>query len=190
MFVDTNEIPDGQDIEFDLCIVGAGPAGITLARELRGQGLRIALLESGATTFTAETQELASGKNEGAPYFPLEACRLRFWGGTSNHWNGACWPLEPIDFEAREAVPGSGWPFSRTDLDPYYERAQPILQLGPFDYRPEFGATEDVDPPLLEDSLRVRNKLMQNSPPIIFPPAPSRGNLFVSPLLATHIGPP
>ena len=60
--------------------------------------------------------------------------RLRYLGGTSNHWDGNCRPLDPIDFEIRPNIPHSGWPLSRGDLVPYYKRAEAVCELEAFDY--------------------------------------------------------
>jgi choline dehydrogenase-like flavoprotein len=60
--------------------------------------------------------------------------RLRYFGGSTNHWGNYCRPLDAIDFESRDWVPYSGWPFDKAHLDPYYERAQVLCQLGPFAY--------------------------------------------------------
>ena len=59
---------------------------------------------------------------------------LRYLGGSTNHWGGWCRPLAPIDFEARDWIPHSGWPITRADLDPWYKKAQPIIETGPFKY--------------------------------------------------------
>jgi hypothetical protein len=40
-------------------------------------------------------------------------------------------PLDPIDFEEREWVPYSGWPFSKVHLDPFYARAEALCRLEP-----------------------------------------------------------
>jgi len=134
MFIDARSISKKTVINTDVCIVGAGAAGMTLAREFIGQLFRVCLLESGGLEYDAETQSLYKGQNAGHPYYPLEASRARFFGGTTNHWNGACRPLDSIDFEARAWVPYSGWPFARSHLWPFYERAQTVLQLGPLKY--------------------------------------------------------
>jgi choline dehydrogenase-like flavoprotein len=156
MFIDLRAVPDGTDITGDICIVGAGAAGITLARELNGSGSVCVLLESGGTEFDSQTQELYAGDNIGRSFFDLTTCRLRYFGGTTNHWSGWCRPLDPIDFEEREGLPYRGWPFARSVLEPWYRRAQDVCQVGPFDYTP--------------DSWGVaRNKL----------PAPFRGPHFV-----------
>lgn len=107
----------------DVCIVGAGVAGITLARALAGSGLELCLIESGGLDFEADTQTLAAGDNAGLPYYDLVDSRLRFFGGTTNIWGGRCVPLAPLDFSARAWVPGSGWPIDYAELEPWYTRA-------------------------------------------------------------------
>ena len=105
MFVDCHNLPDGHRIEANLVIVGAGPAGITIARELNGSGIRIALLEAGGMEPSQESQQLYEGESIGWPVTDLRIVRLRYFGGTSNHWTGFCRPCERIDFEARKGIP-------------------------------------------------------------------------------------
>ncbi len=163
MIVDANQL-NAARLNADLCIIGAGAAGITLAREFEGTGARVLLLESGGDAPEPQTQSLYDGENIGNPYFDLSACRVRQFGGTTGHWGGACWPLEPIDFEQRDWVPHSGWPITRADLDPYYVKAQEICGAGPFDYdvaqwadeqRPVVGFVDDA----------IDSKIYQNSSP-------------------------
>lgn len=143
MVVDARSIPADSRVETDLCIVGGGTAGITLAREFIGAPFRVCLLESGGREPDPETQSLDSGENIGHPYYPLETARSRSLGGSSTLWHvpiggdrvGARMrPLDPIDFEERHWVPYSGWPFSKQHLDPYYERAQAICRIEPPTY--------------------------------------------------------
>ncbi|HET9069567.1 MAG TPA: FAD-dependent monooxygenase, partial [Amaricoccus sp.] len=86
----------GQD--FEVCVVGAGPAGITLARRLAAAGVRVALMEAGGLEFSDESQDAYRGTNVGMGYFDLDVCRLRYFGGTSNHWGGWTRALEAVDF--------------------------------------------------------------------------------------------
>lgn len=167
MFTDARSVSKQTVINTDICIIGAGAAGITLARELIGQPFRVCLLESGGLEYDAETQSLYKGQNAGLPYYPLEAARLRFFGGTTNHWNGACRPLDAIDFETRAWVPHSGWPFARSHLWPFYERAQTVLQIGPLKY--DGASWEREDRPRAKfagDSME--SAVFQNSPPTRF----------------------
>lgn len=126
---------DNKAIEADLCIVGAGAAGITLARSLAGSGVRVCLLESGGLEFDADIQSLAGGSDTGfSEGAGVRGARLRQFGGSTNHWVGHCAPYEKSDFEERSWIPHSGWPIRKHDLDPYYERAQKLLELGPYEY--------------------------------------------------------
>ena len=130
MFIDARSVPSGTTIETDICIVGAGAAGITLAREFSDQRFRVLLLESGGTEPDTTTQDLYSGNNIGRPYFDPRIHRLRYFGGTTNHWAGRCALPDPVDFETREGVPYSGWPFLMDHLIPWYQRAQTRLSAG------------------------------------------------------------
>ena len=120
-----------RDTVFDVCVCGAGPAGITLARQLASKGHTVALMESGGLQQTEESQRLYQGDNIGQPYYPLDACRLRYLGGTSNHWDGVTRPLDARDFEPLPHHPLNEWPIGKHDLDPYAEAAASILDLGP-----------------------------------------------------------
>jgi len=128
---DFREFEDGSRLDADLCIIGAGAVGISMAREFIGSGLDVIVLESGGREFEADIQSLYEGENIGMPY-DVEAWRLRYFGGTTNHWGGVCGLLDEIDFEARTWLPHSGWPISRSELLPFYEKAQSVCQLAPF----------------------------------------------------------
>ncbi len=135
MFVDARSVPTGSVIETEVCIVGAGAAGITLAREFTNSSFRVILLESGGAELEQATQDLYAGSDIGRPYDFFPASRLRYFGGTTNHWGGVwCDMPNSLDFEMREGVPYSGWPFSLSYLEPWYRRAQPVLKLGPYGY--------------------------------------------------------
>jgi len=127
VFFDARAVPTDNVLETDLCIVGCGAAGITLARELSRSTVRVVVLESGGLAFESPTNDLNKGAITGLPYFPLETARLRYFGGSTNHWGGLCRPEEPGDFEARAWIPESGWPIGRGDLNPYYPRAAAIV---------------------------------------------------------------
>ena len=168
MFIDARTLAEDQVIETEVCIVGAGAVGITLAREFVGQEFRVCLLESGGLEIDEDTQSLYKGENTGLPYYPLNFTRLRYFGGSTNHWSGWCRPLDEIDFEARDWVPHSGWPFSKSHLDPFYKRAQSISQLGPYAYDVEHWEDSNERPRLSFAGDRVITKIFQLSPPTRF----------------------
>lgn len=110
-------------ISADVCIVGAGAAGIVLAVELAGQGKRVLLLESGGSIVEPEPQLLNDCSYSGQPHQGANIGRFRVLGGTTTAWGGQILEMDAEDFGARDWVPGSGWPFPKTELRPYYERA-------------------------------------------------------------------
>ncbi|HZX13480.1 MAG TPA: NAD(P)-binding protein, partial [Thermodesulfobacteriota bacterium] len=135
MIIDARRLPQGYTIKSDICIVGAGAAGITLAHELRNERVEIVLLESGGMKFESETQDLYKGEVVCPDYHgPLDRYRQRRFGGTTTVWGGRCAPFDEIDFEFRPHVPYSGWPISKQDLDLYYERAHAYCELGAYTY--------------------------------------------------------
>jgi len=132
MFVDSRELPDHATVQADVCIVGAGAAGISLARELAGSPLRIVLLEDGGIAPEVEGRgiyQLVGGRGPN-PRLQLDPSRTWYFGGCTNHWNGFCRPLDEEDFAPRDWIPHSGWPIRRSTLLPYYERAQAACGLG------------------------------------------------------------
>jgi choline dehydrogenase-like flavoprotein len=145
VIVDARQLGDGSQLKSHLCIIGAGPAGTTIARELAGTPWRVCLVESGGVDVDAGAQRLAGPAHDGN-FFPPASAFHRQLGGVANVWDvriteagGGCRfvPLDPIDFEPRDWVPSSGWPLSRADLDPYYTRALRVCGIDDGSYRLE-----------------------------------------------------
>jgi len=118
-------------VEGDVCVVGSGPAGATLIRELTGSGLRVILLESGGATLQPAADALSEIESVGSPRFPDQALfRPRILGGASHFWTGRCAPFDGIDYQDRPWVPHSGWPFGPDEIGPYLDRSAAHLGLG------------------------------------------------------------
>ena len=170
MFIDGRTLAAGTQLSADVCIIGMGPAGITLARALYGSGAKapnILCLESGGLEPDVNTQALTRGEVTGLPYYPLESTRLRYFGGASGHWGGYCRQFDPIDLEARSWVPHSGWPISHRDLAAHYPTAQELCELSDCDYDPASWHLETT-PPLPLWGNEVRTRLIQFSRPVRF----------------------
>ncbi|HEX8450407.1 MAG TPA: FAD-dependent oxidoreductase, partial [Allosphingosinicella sp.] len=127
--IDLAQIPGPLELEGEVCVIGAGAAGISLTRRLLGLGHGVVLLESGGLDYEAETARLNAGETEGEEYYELEDSRLRFFGGTTAIWGGRCAELDPIDLERRDYVPFSGWPIGWEELQHWYEEARPAFGL-------------------------------------------------------------
>ena len=169
MLIDSRHILNNRTIETDLCIIGSGAAGLTIAKQWLNSKTLVLLLESGGFDFDRKTQYLYDGRHAGtflserSQY--LLVSRLRYFGGSTNHWGGYCRPLDEIDFEKRPWVPNSGWPFPKSHLEPYYRRALPLLEIEPFDY----DIMKDPRAPLvLRESKRILTKMIHISPPTRF----------------------
>src|SRR5919205_2114182 len=146
MLVEARTVADGEVVEADVCVAGGGVAGLVTALELEETGVRVALVERGESP--------AEGEVEGS-YPPLASMRAGGLGGSAALWTaelapgqlGARYaPLAPIDFEPREGIPWSGWPFGRTHLEPFYTRARELCRAGPLDDEaaPRNGDVADV----------------------------------------------
>ena len=110
MFLNLKQLEDGTGIKADVCIIGAGAGGITIAHEFLKSKIEVHLVESGGLEFDEETQALYVGERGSViPYFTdLDVARLRYFGGSTNHWAGKCARLSKMHFERRPWVSHSG----------------------------------------------------------------------------------
>lgn len=165
MHIDTRNLPNNSTIEGDICIIGAGAAGISIALDWINAPYKVILLESGGFEYDDKVQDLYKGETTGQKYYPLKASRLSYFGGTTGHWAGMCSPFDNIDFMKRDWVPDSGWPISKKDLDPFYARANLKLKLGPYQYDLSYWQKEvpNLNPFPLDANV-VWHKMWQISP--------------------------
>jgi choline dehydrogenase-like flavoprotein len=176
LLLNANDLSPDVTLSTDVCIIGAGAAGITLARRLEGEGLDILLVESGGFGVEGEsgaigpdpsTQALYRGTMSGIDTWELDRERWRLFGGSTLRWSGFCTPLTPDDFRNRDWIRHSGWPFGYDELVPFYERAQEVLQLPPFEYDAEAVASRE-GLPLLDGTGRLATHIYQFSAPVRF----------------------
>jgi choline dehydrogenase-like flavoprotein len=168
MIINLDERDAGDVIECDLCIAGSGAAGLSIAVQFLDQKRHtVVVLEAGDRNFTEASQDFYQGRNLGLDYFDLDVSRLRYFGGTTNHWAGWCRPLDPMDFEVRPWVPHSGWPIGPEDLTPFRPKAHQILDLAGLDYAPENVVLDTAGFFQLDPAL-LKHKLWRFSPPTRF----------------------
>jgi choline dehydrogenase-like flavoprotein len=130
---DANQLSPDTVLNTDICIVGAGAAGITLAQELNGWRQSVCLIESGSYNPDEEVQSLYDVDVAGYPVRENFMARARYFGGTCNLWAGRSMKLTGVDFEKRDWVPHSGWPIAYGEVQSYYGRAAQILKLPSFE---------------------------------------------------------
>jgi choline dehydrogenase-like flavoprotein len=131
--INANELQATTTLHADICIVGAGAAGITVASELDGTSQTVCLIESGGYGPDEETQALYDLEIAGHPVRENFMSRARYFGGTCNVWAGRSMRLTRLDVTTREWIPESGWPIPYEELERYYPRASQILKLPSFD---------------------------------------------------------
>ncbi len=170
MLVDARQLSPGTVVRADVCIIGSGAAGTTVAAELSRSGTALVILEGGGWRAERQAQDTYRGFMTDATYHdPLELVRQKRIGGTTSMWGGRCVPLDDIDFEARRHVAGSGWPISLYDLLPYYQRAHSHCELGEFEYH--VGEAVPGASPFVIDGRPSRvtdDRIWRWSPPVKF----------------------
>jgi choline dehydrogenase-like flavoprotein len=170
---DANGLTPGRTLNAAVAIVGSGPAGLTIARDLAADGVDVLVIESGGRTPTMESRDLDAGQVVGTPLrfsgndMTTADVRIRALGGASGHWAGMCRPLDTLDLERRAWVPGSGWPFDRAELDPWYRSAETTLQLGDTGWQPAAWYERCGTGPLFPDDA-LETVVYQFSPPVRF----------------------
>lgn len=147
---------------YNVCVCGTGPAGITVARELAAGGKRVALLEAGGLEYTEQSQSHYMGTESGLPTYniALKGHRLRYFGGTSNHWAGMCGIFAESDFWPKRYHELPGWPIARSEILAHLPAASEILDLG----TPDFSAKPFGDP----NRSAFERPGFANSPPTRF----------------------
>jgi choline dehydrogenase-like flavoprotein len=171
VILDAKNIESLAHLTTDVCVVGSGAAGITLALELSRRKIDVIVLTGGRERESAADRDLYRGTpDSGHPHEPLEENRRRVFGGTTVAWGGRCIPLEPIDFSPRPWVPHSGWPIPYAEVLPYFDRAMELCEAGPF----SFSAADVFSPdrgPLLDgfdNEDIISTNLERWSPPTNF----------------------
>ncbi len=171
MILDKTSVRDGQELEADLCLIGSGPAAISMALSLATSSLRVIVLTGGGWKETIANQDLYRGVvSRAGSHEPLEENRRRQFGGTSSAWGGRCIPFEPLDFKARSWVPDSGWPLTYEDFLPYYRKAADLCQIGRFEFDARAAFPENQREILagLDSDEMISYPLERWSPPVHF----------------------
>lgn len=180
MIVDYQDGLSSADIEADLCIIGAGPAGIAIAHTFVGTSVNVCVIEGGGLVGEPASQALYEGSSIGPLPLDASTSRLRAFGGSCNLWGGGCIPLAGLDLTARDWVPHSGWPLSYAELEPHYRRAQKFCSIGEQAFEPDsFRGSPQHTSIALDETSGLVNRIFVSTP-IIFGAA-YRGELERAP---------
>ncbi|WP_205502960.1 GMC oxidoreductase [Rufibacter psychrotolerans] len=171
MFISQESLTAGQVLSYDLCIIGGGPAAISLALTLAATQKKIILITGGGWRQTKANRDLYKGTvTPPGTHEPPERLRRRQFGGGSAVWAGRCVPFDPLDFKVRPWVENSGWPLTYQEILPYLQKACDFCQIGSFAFW-----AQDVFPqgqqeiiPGLDSPVFTSACLERWSPPVHF----------------------
>jgi len=145
MILGATDLASDAALETEVCIVGAGPAGLALFSTLDGAGVDLCLLESGNLTprdAPADFFELAGRAAE----LSATSLQVRGFGGTTHLWTGVCAYPDRIDFEQRDLDGPSRWPLTYEELTPHLDRAVAFFGIVPSELRAESETRSRDDP--------------------------------------------
>jgi len=160
MIKEASEIENSVLQHFDVCIVGAGPAGITLGLALEKRGKSVVLLEAGGLSDTGLAAEMKEGNTNSGLWYNIEGSRLLKLGGTSGHWAGYCAQLDKEDFYANNLW-NHKWPLGLDELSPFYQEASQIVEIG----SPNIQASDNE---IIDLGAQMQEKLWRFSTPVRF----------------------
>jgi len=129
IFRNADHLEQNETLQTDICIVGGGAAGISLALELEKSRFRVMLLESGDIAPLDAADKLDTLEIAGYPLNTKARVRRRCLGGTTVSTYGRSVILDKIDFEDRPWVTDNPWPVAEAELRPWYPQAARILGL-------------------------------------------------------------
>jgi choline dehydrogenase-like flavoprotein len=156
MRIDLEAVPSGTEFESEICVIGAGVAGLVLSTRLARDGFRVHLLEAGGIGLEERSQDLYQSEMHGKFHAGTTEGRYRTYGGASTRWGGQLLAYPDEVFRHREIFGGIGWPISEADVRPYYVDIFKIMGVNGLGFGDElmerFGTREAVQSP----DVRVR----------------------------------
>ena len=143
MIYDLSQVDTSATRLYDLCIIGSGPAGATVANLFSDSDYKVCVLESGRYKPDKFADVLREVDDDGI--LIKSYSRERVVGGASTTWRGLSSPLDAIDFKKRDWVQYSGWPITLDELIPYYIEASRLFRFPYWEKFKDLGWVESDD---------------------------------------------
>ena len=139
MIIKLHNLDNNKIFKADICLIGSGPASLTILEGLKKTNLKIIIIPGGKFNFDKKNQNLYEGIVSKYTYHePLTENRFREFGGSGNYWGGRCVPLDKIDFIKKKWIKNSGWPIKFNEIVKYYKEASKFLDISPYDKERNF----------------------------------------------------
>jgi choline dehydrogenase-like flavoprotein len=156
MQIDLEDVPAGTKFESEICVIGAGVAGLLLSTRLAGYGFKVNLLEAGGRELEDRSQDLYKSEMRGRFHMGTTEGRFRTFGGASTRWGGQLLAYPDEVFTTRERMGNVGWPITQDEIRAYYPDIFKIMGVNdlPFtdEFLEKFGNRQEVSSP----EVRVR----------------------------------
>jgi len=153
MIHDLENVGDVSTLDADICIIGTGVAGLSIAREFLGSKYKVMLLEGGGIKDEARSQKLYISDVVGMPHDGIHNGRFRVLGGSSTRWGAQLMTMQEFDLRKHDFSPNSGWPININDISPYYDRAQQVLGVNLDSFEEDLWETLNTEPLLFNKEL-------------------------------------
>ena len=158
MIINQEEIYDNKTYIADLCIIGSGPASLTVLDKLKKTKLKIIVIPGGKFHFDKKNQGLYKGIICNNSYHePL----------TENYWGGRCVPLDEIDFKKRKWIRNSGWPIKLDEIKKFYKQASNFLNISDYNKKNNFYKKDIKEIITKIDGKFISSKKLESWSPII-----------------------
>ncbi len=133
-------------VRSQVCVVGAGIAGLTVARRLAQRGVDVVVIEAGGREVEEAGQQLfAEAELTGRAHVGTIDGRARVLGGTSVWWGGQVLGM------TRDAA--AAWPVAWEEMERFLAEAEQLVEVDslPYEGAEFFAATGAAVPPMIAE---------------------------------------